>query len=64
MPNRLWIAAVVAVTPITAMSPPAIQAAKAATNTIPIVMAFTSIDPIRSADVRVMTRTSVRSRVP
>jgi putative tryptophan/tyrosine transport system substrate-binding protein len=30
---------------IVAVSPPAIQAAKEATTTIPIVMAFSSIDP-------------------
>jgi len=33
---------------IVAVSPPAIQAAKDATTTIPIVMAFSSVDPVRS----------------
>ena len=37
---------------IVAASPPAIQAAKEATTTIPIVMGATSIDPITSGFVR------------
>jgi putative ABC transport system substrate-binding protein len=41
---------------IAAMSPPAIQAAKTATSTIPIVMAFTSIDPVRSGFVTSLAR--------
>src|SRR5215831_17021815 len=36
---------------IAAVSPPAIQAAKNATTTIPIVMAFVSIDPVQSGFV-------------
>jgi putative tryptophan/tyrosine transport system substrate-binding protein len=36
---------------IAAVSPPAIQAAKDATTTIPIVMAFVSIDPVQSGFV-------------
>jgi putative ABC transport system substrate-binding protein len=33
---------------IAAVSPPAIKAAKDATTTIPIVMAFSSVDPVQS----------------
>ena len=41
---------------IVAASPPAIQAAKEATATIPIVMAFTSLDPIESGFVDSLAR--------
>ena len=41
---------------IVAVSPPAIQAAKEATTTIPIVMAFSSIDPVRSKFVDSLAR--------
>ncbi|SFM10706.1 ABC transporter substrate-binding protein [Variovorax sp. OV329] len=41
---------------IVAASPPAIQAAKNATSTIPIVMAVTSVDPVRSGFVTSMAR--------
>ena len=41
---------------IVAASPPAIQAAKDATTTIPIVMAFTSVDPIESKFVESLAR--------
>jgi len=41
---------------IAAASPPAIQAAKEATTTIPIVMAFTSIDPVRNGFVTSLGR--------
>ena len=41
---------------IVAVSPPAIQAAKEATTTIPIVMAFSSIDPVRSKFVGSLAR--------
>ncbi len=41
---------------IVAVSPPAIQAAKEATTTIPIVMAFSSIDPVHSKFVDSLAR--------
>jgi len=41
---------------IAAVSPPAIQAAKEATTTIPIVMAFISVDPVRSGFVQSLGR--------
>jgi putative tryptophan/tyrosine transport system substrate-binding protein len=41
---------------IAAASPPAIQAAKDATATIPIVMAVTSVDPVHSGFVRSLAR--------
>ena len=41
---------------IAAASPPAIQAAKNATATIPIVMAFTSADPVKSGFVKSLAR--------
>ena len=41
---------------IVAVSPPAIQAAKDATTTIPIVMAFSSVDPVRSRFVASLGR--------
>ena len=41
---------------IIAASPPAIQAAKDATTTIPIIMAFTSVDPIESRFVESLAR--------
>ena len=41
---------------IAAVSPPAIQAAKAATTSIPIVMAFTSVDPVQSGFVQSLGR--------
>lgn len=41
---------------IAAVSPPAIRAAKEATSTIPIVMAFTSEDPVRSGFVESHSR--------
>jgi putative ABC transport system substrate-binding protein len=41
---------------IAAVSPPAIQAAKEATTTIPIVMAFISVDPVQSGFVQSLGR--------
>ncbi|MDM0065018.1 ABC transporter substrate-binding protein [Variovorax sp. J31P207] len=41
---------------IVAASPPAIQAARSATSTIPIVMAMTSVDPVRSGFVASLAR--------
>ena len=41
---------------IAAVSPPAIEAAKHATTTIPIVMAFSSIDPVQSRFVDSLAR--------
>ncbi len=41
---------------IVAASPPAIQAARNATSTIPIVMAMTSVDPVRSGFVASLAR--------
>jgi putative ABC transport system substrate-binding protein len=41
---------------IAAVSPPAIKAAKEATGTIPVVMAFTSEDPVRSRFVESLSR--------
>jgi len=41
---------------IAAVSPPAIQAAKDATTTIPVVMAFSSIDPVHSGFVESLAR--------
>ena len=41
---------------IAAVSPPAIQAAKDATTTIPVVMAFISIDPVHSGFVESLAR--------
>lgn len=41
---------------IAAVSPPAIQAAKEATTTIPIVMAFSGIDPVQSRFVASLAR--------
>jgi putative ABC transport system substrate-binding protein len=41
---------------IAAVSPPAIQAAKAATTTIPIVMAFSGVDPVESRFVESLAR--------
>ncbi len=43
---------------IAAVSPPAIKAAKEATTTIPIVMAFASIDPVESGFVTSLARPS------
>ena len=41
---------------IVAASPPAIQAARSATSAIPIVMAMTSVDPVRSGFVASLAR--------
>jgi putative ABC transport system substrate-binding protein len=41
---------------IAAVSPPAIKAAKEATTTIPIVMAFISVDPVQSGFVQSLGR--------
>ncbi len=41
---------------IVAVSPPAIQAAKEATTTIPIVMAFSGVDPVQSRFVESLAR--------
>jgi len=41
---------------IAAVSPPAIQAAKEATTTIPIVMAFTGVDPVQNRFVESLAR--------
>jgi len=41
---------------IAAVSPPAIQAAKEATSTIPIVMAFSGVDPVQSRFVESLAR--------
>jgi putative ABC transport system substrate-binding protein len=41
---------------IVAVSPPAIQAAKEATTTIPIIMAFISVDPVQSGFVQSLGR--------
>ena len=41
---------------IAAVSPPAIQAAKEATTTIPIVMAFSGVDPVQSRFVESLAR--------
>ena len=41
---------------IAAVSPPAIQAAKEATTTIPIIMAFISVDPVQSGFVQSLSR--------
>jgi len=41
---------------IAAVSPPAIEAARRATTTIPIVMAFVSVDPIRSGYIDTLAR--------
>jgi len=46
---------------IAAVSPPAIQAAKEATTTIPIVMAFISVDPVRSGFVQSLGRPAATS---
>jgi putative tryptophan/tyrosine transport system substrate-binding protein len=41
---------------IAAVSPPAIEAAKKATTAIPIVMAFISVDPVRSGFIDSLSR--------
>jgi putative tryptophan/tyrosine transport system substrate-binding protein len=41
---------------IAAVSPPAIQAAKQATNRIPIIMAFSGVDPVKSGFVGSLAR--------